>query len=131
MKSATRVQPGAGSPRRLEPANRSVNRTRQAPERPDQPTPRNQKDSDRPIQSPGSAPLTNNPEDHQNPAPPTGGPRRPVGENGYMEPDPARQSENRRKCEDGRYRSLQDIGKAPRFGSALALQLRVPQREPI
>ena len=101
MKSAARVQPGAGSPRRLEPANRSVNRPSKAPERPDQPTLRNQKDSDRPIQSPGSAPPTNNPEDQPNPVPPTGGPRRPVGETGYKDSPAARQSGKRGKREKG------------------------------
>ena len=48
-----------------------------------------------------------------------------------MEPGDGRQSKNRRKLENGRYGSLQDIGKALRFGSAFALQPRVPQREPI
>ncbi|SOR31985.1 conserved protein of unknown function [Methylorubrum extorquens] len=119
MKSAARVQPGAGSPRRLEPANRSVNRPRQAPERPDQPTPRNQKDSDRPIQSPGSAPLTNNPEDHQNPAPPTGGPRRPVGERGYKGAYARRQSEKRGKREKGRHKAAERTRGARRTLTAL------------
>ena len=119
MKSAARGQPGAGSPRRLEPANRSVNRPSQAPQRPDQPTPRNQKDSDRPIQSPGSAPLTNNPEDQPNPAPPTGGPRRPVGEMGYKGAPTPRQSEKRGKREKGRHGAAERAGEALRAHTAL------------
>ncbi len=119
MKSAARGQPGAGSPRRLEPANRSVNRPSKAPERPDPSTPRNQKDSDRPIQSPGSAPLTNNPEDHQNPAPPTGGPRRPVGEMGYKGAQAGRQSEKRGKREKGRYGPAERAREALRTRTAL------------
>lgn len=126
MKSAARVQPSAGSPRRLEPANRSVNRPSQAPERPDQPTPRNQKDSDRPIQSPGSAPLTNNPEDLKNPAPPTGGPRRPVGEMGYKGAYAGRQSEKRGKCEKACHGALGRIGWPSCDRGALAGELRTP-----
>ena len=109
MKSAARVQPGAGSPRRLEPANRSVNRSSQAPQRPDQPTPRNQKDSDRPIQSPGSAPLTNNPEDRRSSRPPSGGPRRPVGEMGYKGSPTPRQSKKRGKRAKGRHEPPRQI----------------------
>lgn len=126
MKSAARGQPGAGSPRRLEPANRSVNRPSQAPQRRDQPTLRNQKDSDRPIQSPGSAPLTNNPEDLQNPAPPTGGPRRPVGEMGYKRAYAGRQSEKRGKCERAHHGALERICWPPGDRGALARKLRTP-----
>ena len=49
--------PRRSGPRRLEPANRPVNRSEPTPKRPEAPTPRSMKDSDRPIQSPGSAPL--------------------------------------------------------------------------
>jgi hypothetical protein len=119
MKSATRVQPGAGSPRRLEPANRSVNRPSQAPQRPDPSTLRNQKDSDRPIQSPGSAPLTNNPEDRRSSRPPTGGPRRPVGEMGYKGGPAGRQSENRGKREKGRHMAAERSREALRTRTTL------------
>lgn len=126
MKSATRVQPGAGSPRRLEPANRSVNRSVQAPQRPDQPTLRNQKDSDRPIQSPGSAPLTNNPEDRRSSRPPTGGPRRPVGEMGYKGAPTPRQSEKRGKRRNTRHGAPGRICWPPGDRGALASELRTP-----
>lgn len=53
----TGSKPAASGSRRLEPANRPVNRSIKTPKRPSRPTPRDKKDSDRPIQSPGSAPL--------------------------------------------------------------------------
>ena len=126
MKSAARVQPGASSPRRLEPANRSVNRPSQARQRPDPSTPRNQKDSDRPIQSPGSAPLTNNPKDRQNPAPPTGGPRRPVGEMGYKGARTGRQSKKRGKREKACHGAVGRIRLPHGHRGALARELRTP-----
>lgn len=77
-----------------------------APQRPDRPTPQNIKDSERPIQSPGSAPLhpsvsktTRTP-----PQPETGG-RRPVGERGYMLPRLTPSIENRKQFDSSCYRA--------------------------
>ena len=72
--------PRRSGPRRLEPANRPVNRPEPTPKRQEAPTPRTMKDSDRPIQSPGSAPLHHIVRRPRSACPPSGGPRRPVGE---------------------------------------------------
>ena len=72
-----------------------------APETTDTPRQEGQRSPD-PVTRISSAPPTI-PKTVRTPVPPTGGPRRPVGESGYREPDTPRQSKNRRKCERRRH----------------------------
>ena len=90
-------QPGAGSPRRLEPANRSVNRPKPAPQRPDRPTHRNRRTAIARSSHPDQLRSPTIPKTNKTADPPTSGPRRPVGEAASMGSPIRRQRPNREK----------------------------------
>jgi hypothetical protein len=76
-------QPGAGSPRRLEPANRSVNRPKPAHKHQSRPTHRNGRTAIARSSHPDQLRSPTIPKTNKTADPPTSGPRRPVGEMGY------------------------------------------------
>ena len=110
MKSAagseTRRQRSAAS-RAGEPSCQPLNQDTEASEPANTPGQEGQRSPD-PVTRISSAPPTI-PKTPGTPDPPTGRPRRPVGENGYMEPGDGRQSENREKHEEGRQEAFSGV----------------------
>jgi len=123
-------QPGAGSPRRLEPANRSVNRPKPAHKHQSRPTHRNRRTAIARSSHPDQLRSPTIPKTNKTADPPTGGPRRPVGETGYRGRRIRRQSKNAGNAEMPVTGLTCCAREALRERSALPSQPRVPHRTP-